>query len=74
MDLLISFSSNDSEEQGVVFFIVATCHYFWVTQIEIFQRIPTTYRKIVSSNTSRIEAHVGFLRLLMKEIFGPYVP
>ena len=32
-------------------------------------------RKIVSSNTSRLEAHihVGFFRLLMKGIFGPYV-
>ena len=33
----------------------------------------TTYRKISSSNTSRLEAHVGFFRLLMKGIFGPYV-
>ena len=32
-----------------------------------------TYRKIASSNTSRLEAHVGFFRLLMKGIFGPYV-
>ena len=31
------------------------------------------YRKILSSNTSRLEAHVGFFRLLMKGIFGPYV-
>ena len=31
------------------------------------------YCKIASSNTSRLEAHVGFFRLLMKEIFGPYV-
>ena len=31
------------------------------------------YRKIASSNTSRLEAHVGFFRLLMKGIFGPYV-
>ena len=26
-----------------------------------------------NSNTSCLEAHVGFFRLLMKEIFGPYV-
>ena len=32
-----------------------------------------TYRKIASFNTSRLEAHVGFFRLLMKGIFGPYV-
>ena len=31
------------------------------------------YRKITSSNTSRLEAHVGFFRLLKKGIFGPYV-
>ena len=31
------------------------------------------YRKIASSNTSCLEAHVGFFRLLMKGIFGPYV-
>ena len=28
------------------------------------------YRKIASSNTSRLEAHVGFFRILMKGIFG----
>ena len=32
-----------------------------------------TYRKVASSNTSRLEAHVGFFRLLMKGIFDPYV-
>ena len=32
------------------------------------------YRKIASSNTSRLEVHVvGFFRLLIKGIFGPYV-
>ena len=31
------------------------------------------YRKIASSNMSRLEAHVGFFRLLMRGIFGPYV-
>ena len=31
------------------------------------------YRKIASSNTSRLEAHVGFFRLFMKGIFCPYV-
>ena len=32
-----------------------------------------TYRKVVSSNTSRLEPHAGLLRLLMKGIFDPYV-
>ena len=32
-----------------------------------------TYRKVASSNMSRLEAHAGFFRLLMKGIFDPYV-
>ena len=32
-----------------------------------------TYLKVVSSNTSHLEAHAGFFRLLMKGIFYPYV-
>ena len=32
-----------------------------------------TYRKVVSFNTSRLEAHAGTFRLLMKGIFDPYV-
>ena len=32
-----------------------------------------TYRKIASPNTSHLEAHVYFFRLLMEGIFGPYV-
>ena len=32
-----------------------------------------SYRKVASSNMSRLEAHVGFFRLLMKGIFNPYV-
>ena len=31
------------------------------------------YRKVASSNTSCLEAHAGFFRLLMKGIFEPYV-
>ena len=31
------------------------------------------YRKIASSNISRLEAHADFFRLLMKGIFDPYV-
>ena len=31
------------------------------------------YRKIVSSNTSHLEAHAGFFRLYMKGILDPYV-
>ena len=32
-----------------------------------------SYRKVLSSNTSHLEAHAGFFRLLMKRIFDPYV-
>ena len=31
------------------------------------------YRKVASSTTSHFEAHAGFSRSLMKEIFDPYV-
>ena len=31
------------------------------------------YRKVTSSNTSRLEAHAGFFRLLMKGTFDSYV-
>ena len=31
------------------------------------------YHKVTSSNTSRLEAHAGFFRLLMKGIFDPCV-
>ena len=31
------------------------------------------YHKVTSSNTSRLEAHTGFFKLLMKGIFDPYV-
>ena len=33
----------------------------------------TRYRKVASSNTSCLEAHAGFFRLIMKGIFNPYV-
>ena len=32
-----------------------------------------TYRIVASTSSSRIEAHVGLFRLLMKGIFDPYV-
>ena len=33
----------------------------------------SVYHKIASSDTSHLEAHVGFFGLLIKGIFGPYV-
>ena len=35
--------------------------------------IDLEYRKVASSNTSHLEGHAGFFRLLMKGIFDPYV-
>ena len=32
-----------------------------------------TYRKVGSSNTSGLEAHAGFFKLLLKGIFDPHV-
>ena len=32
-----------------------------------------TYRKVMCSDTSRLEAHAGFFRLYMKGIFDLYV-
>ena len=34
---------------------------------------PEAYRKVMSSNTSHLEAYAGFFRLLMKGIFDSYV-
>ena len=31
------------------------------------------YCKVTTSNTSHLEAHAGFFRLLMKGFFDPYV-
>ena len=46
---------------------ILKCKYF----SESTSKIDYIYRKIASSNTSRLEAHVGYFRLLMKGIFGP---
>ena len=42
---------------------------FWITSVKDMYE----YRKVASSNTSRLEAQAGFFRLLMKGIFDPYV-
>ena len=39
--------------------------------VDVF--IEIKYPKVTSSNTSRLEAHAGFFRLLMKGIFDPYL-
>ena len=42
-------------------------------ELEAISSNNLTYRKVTSSNTSHLEAHAGFFRLLMKGIFNPYV-
>ena len=38
------------------------------------ETIIINYRKVTNSNTSRLEAHAGFFRLVMTDlIFDPYV-
>ena len=49
------------------------CISFLIYYILSVQALDFNYHKIVSSNTSRLEAHVGIFRLLMKGIFGHYV-
>ena len=57
----------------------AKWHLFSSGQIKVpqewlgFWRADLRYRKVASSNTSRLEAHAGFFRLLMKGIFDCYV-
>ena len=38
---------------------------FWITSVKDMYE----YRKVASSNTSRLEAQAGFIRLLMKVMF-----
>ena len=43
---------------------------FMKTFLHYFLRHKNTYRKVLSSNTSRLEAHAGLIRLLMKRFFA----
>ena len=47
-------------------------HYLVLGNV-ITSLVQYVYCKIASYNTSRLEAHAGFFRLLMKEILGPFV-
>ena len=61
---------------------------FWTSHLQIMNRLEPlqfrmeqvdqkvhqkVYHKVVSSNTSHLEAYADFSRLLMKGIFYPYV-
>ena len=41
--------------------------------IHVLEYVTKVYHKIASPNTSHLEVHVGFFRLLMQGIFGCYV-
>ena len=49
--------------------IICIC-FFDLTDI---RELGQKYRKVVSFNTSCLEVHASFFRLLMKGIFYPYV-
>ena len=52
--------------------IFTYCTYYQKSTIECkFDRI--TYCKVANSNTSHLETHAGFFRLLIKGILDPYV-
>ena len=48
-------------------------HKLQICKSVLIEFASSKYRKVVSSNMSRLEAHAGFFRLLMKEIFDLYV-
>ena len=44
-----------------------------VTQVNVLCLYDYIYRIVASASLSRLEAHVGLFRLLIKGIFGPFV-
>ena len=57
------FDQGDSR-RGEVF-----GHLMKQIKYQVYRRV--NYHKVASSNKSRLEAHAGFFRLLMKGIFDP---
>ena len=47
--------------------------FHYQTTIIVYFAVVVTYSKFASSNTSCLEAHACFFRLLMKGIFDPYL-
>ena len=45
------------------------CNHYCYQKIKAI----TVKLRVLNSNTSHLEAHAGFFRLLMKGIFDPYV-
>ena len=57
-----------------IFFSLATLGFRVHICIEVMEfGFGQIYCKVASSKTSCLEAHVGFLKLLMQGIFDPYV-
>ena len=46
---------------------------FFHVKLTLYYLLLRYYQKVASSNTSRLEAHAGFFRLLMKGISDPNV-
>ena len=46
---------------------------FRILDLSVLNKRNSSYRKVASSNTSRLEAHTGIYRLLMKGIFDAHV-
>ena len=61
--ILETFQENIDDIESLLSFI-----YILLSHKKFYR-----YRKVASSNMSRLEAHAGFFRLLMKGIFDPYV-
>ena len=66
---LKSISHLIQENIGVIVIVGGGCQ---IASLQGFIS-STIYSKVVSSNMSRLEAHAGLFRLLMKKIFDPYV-
>ena len=69
--ILFHFSHKLRTHLGIEYFTNSDC---FISQCRLNRiHFKKYYRKVASSNMSRLEAHAGFFRLLMKGIFDPYV-
>ena len=67
------FTGNNSDTYTEVLFSFMG-NYLYATHIFVAMvKVQDMYRKVTSSNTSHLEAHAGFFRLLTKGIFNPHV-
>ena len=73
--MLLNETCKNSQLHGTYILLEFTWKLKFSDFLKNFSSRPKTfmYRKVASSNTSRLEAHAGFFQLLMKGIFDPYV-